>query len=690
MTPAAVLAENAARAAALAAQWDAYCPLTGAGSPLPRVAVRWDADTPLWLPESMLADPDIGDGLAWAVRTGRPLSDLLALNPAPVGPEAEDDPWTLFCRVRIRHDYEFWCASCVRIEDKDGGVVPFVLNPAQRFSLLARETQRLAGQPIRNIEHKGRQYGSTTDKGLYAGVWLPLVVEGAGNVYLISLQQGAAAKIVRRLTLTSTHYPAWAGSFTLGAVAGAPNSREIAESRSLVSIASVNNPQGPSGDTTRYAVISEAGKMANSQVQNADALLTNVMSTVPMRAGSCVLVESTSEAVGKWYRQEWEKAIRGESAFTPTFVSWTLDPGCLAPLDMDDPLAWIAGWDDYLVALFEAHGCTLEQVRWYEQKRREYPEPWMMMQEFPTTSAEGFQTGGRRRFSPAYVLTARKTVTAPYHTGRILGDAPSGPMALAALRFEPDPRGELSVWRKPDDTYMGFLKPAATHRYTDAFALAMDIGGVWEGADYTVITVLDRRPTAHGAPPEIVAEWRGHLDQDLAAWDAARLAQWYGGGRLAVEVNSLREDMGDPDDGLEPDHSQTVLDQIVGVYPNLYRRVVVDRQSNEPVEKIGWHTNKATKPRAVDLLNRALREAHEDGGGYVERADGACDELDSYLVLDNGTMAAAPGKKDDRVVTRAILMALHAEMPPCRVLALADEARSRQGVADMARRAAMV
>jgi hypothetical protein len=680
VTPSTIIAENTKRAALLRAQWDSYDPVRGTEGVIPRVSIPWDEDGPRLLPVAMLDDPHVGAALRHCWAEGENVVDYCRRKGVRVR--------SIEAR-RIVYDYEFWCAACVKIEDKSGALVQFRLKPAQRHSLTAREAQRLAGEPIRNIEHKGRQYGSTTDKGLYE-LWLARVVYGEGNAYLISLQQGAAAKIMRRLTIAAEKHPPWAGTVTLRGVPNAPSSREITETTSLLSIASVNNPQGPSGDTTRYALISEAGKMGSTDAQSAERLITNVMSTVPLRPGTCVMVESTAEPVGRWYRQEWEKAKNGQSGFVPTFVSWTLDPDCWAELRGFDIAEWISSWDADLAALWYEHGCVLEQVRWYAEKRREYPEPWMMKQEFPTTSAEGWQYGERRRFSPVIVTAARKTCIQPVKRGRLVSDALTGPGALSNIRWEDDPRGEVSIWRGPDDDYGGLLDTQGS-RYTDGFAAAMDIGGVWEGADYTAVSVLDRRPIVFGGSPEIVAEWHGHLDSDLAAWEAARLAHWYHAALLAVEVNSLKEDQGDEADGLEPEHSLTVLDQIARVQGvNLYRRNAgFDRVTGAPRLVYGWHTNSKTKPLAVDLLNRALREGCEatatgEGGGYVERCLAACDELDTYLVLDNGAMAAAPGRKDDRVVTRAILMALHNELPPCQAVRLEDEQAARKAVAQTA------
>lgn len=691
MTPEQILSANAPRAALLRAQWDAYDPVRGIGSPVARVAFRWrdagdsaDDGRELFIPEAMLDDPDAGAALRWCVDREQSAEAYYAAQGAPFG----DAAWAWFCRLRLQYDYEYWCATCARVEDKrTKTLVPFTLTPPQRASFAAREQQRQAGRPVRQIELKHRQYGSSTEKQAYL-FWLQNVVTDGRHAWLLSLSNGGAAEIARRFEIIAEHLPSWAGAVTMEGVRGSTTTRRVAESGSLVGIASSNNPQGPSGYTAHLVLISEAGKMGSTDVQSAERLITNVTSTVPREPDTCILVESTAEAVGRWFRLEVEAAQRGDSAYAFHFTTWTTDPTCWTPLERAECVhragsveKWVAGLDGLHLALFTEHGATLEQVAWYVDAEAEKPAPWMMQQENPTTPEEAFQYGERRRFLPPHVATARKANRDPRLVGRLVADSLTGPGALRGIRFVPDPRGELSIWRLPSDDYNGFLQPSSSHYYSHAFAAAMDIGGTWEHADYTDIPILDRRPTAHGAPPEVVAEWHGHLDQDLAAWEAARLAMFYGRALLAVEVNSLREDMGDEADGLEPEHSLTVLDQIAHAYPNLYRRKQLDRVTRQWTERLGWHTNRESKPRAVDLLNRALREGHEDGGGYVEPSANACDEMDTYLVTDKGKLQAAPGKKDDAVMTRAILMALHEELPPCAVVAKASEAADRAAMA---------
>ena len=111
-----IIAENTRRKQA---QLTAYDPVTGQGCSGQRTHVGDE-----WLPASLLAE--------WP--------DYAAL------------PSEKRRRARVRHDFEYWAATCVTIKDKlTGQNIGLRLNAPQRRLLAVMETQRLAGKPIRVI-----------------------------------------------------------------------------------------------------------------------------------------------------------------------------------------------------------------------------------------------------------------------------------------------------------------------------------------------------------------------------------------------------------------------------------------------------------------------------------------------------------------------------------------------------------
>jgi hypothetical protein len=236
------------------------------------------------------------------------------------------------------------------------------------------------------------------------------------------------------------------------------------------------------------------------------------------------------------------------------------------------------------------------------------------------------------------VQSARKTCKEPKFIGNLYAKGEKGKDALREIRFEDEGQGHLRVWAKPNNPNPEFT---LRRRYC-AF---VDIGGRTDEADYSVVSVFDRYWMMYGGGPERVATWRGHLDQDLFAWVAARLAKWYDNALLAVEVNSLRYNKNEDTEG---QHYKTILNEISKVYRNLYTRSDPEKVKQGLPTRYGFHMNGSDKDMIITTLNGALRDE-----SYVERDYIAADEMDAFEFKENGKMGAKEGMHDDVLVTTA-------------------------------------
>ena len=127
----AIRTENNLRKSALISDYD---PITGKGCYGKRKAVSIQGKT-LYLPITMLNENHISQYT--------PREDVES--------------------IRIRYDFEFWCARCVTIKDKTSARnINFTLNAPQRRVLALLEDMRTAGKPIRLIMLKARQWGGST------------------------------------------------------------------------------------------------------------------------------------------------------------------------------------------------------------------------------------------------------------------------------------------------------------------------------------------------------------------------------------------------------------------------------------------------------------------------------------------------------------------------------------------------
>jgi hypothetical protein len=604
-----------------------YNPYIGIGSPVDRFSLRYGQAT-IYLPVEMKRESFVRELIEKGVEG--------VMKEQEVSKQTVDE---LFISIRVRYDYEYWCATCVKIEDADTNeMVPLLLTLPQRLSLQDREAQRLRGKWVRQIELKHRQYGSSTEKNAYI-FWRQNVCTKGMNVYLCSLDKSGATEIVRRYENIIKYYPRELGRFGLKRYKMSGSTFIVEGSNSTLNIGSAENPNAPSGRTVQAVLISEAGKMASTEAKGANKLITNMVSMVRLSPETYILVESTAEQVGVWFRKQVYKAEAGTSAFQLTFIKWTSDERCSLQLHEDEWEAFVRTWGEYEWKLWREHDCTIQQIYWYKEKESAYDQAWEMRQENPTTIDEAFAGAGKKVYSPDMIKIAQKTVRDPDYIGDIVGDANIGSRALDNIQFESDSAGLLQIWRHPKA--YPTPKPVANR-----YCIYVDIGGTTKDADWSVIKVVDRAPMLEGGYTEVAGVWRGHVDPELLAWKAGQIGKFFRVheeySKLAIEVNSLYS-RGNTTDGI---HYLTVINQLAGKYPNLYIR---DNEENikTQVSKYGFHMTARSKDMLVSSLKTAWRPLE---GGYVERSQNAVDEAKFFEIKEDGKMGAIQGEHDDELI----------------------------------------
>ena len=116
-------------------------------------------------------------------------------------------------KLRCRHDFEFWAATCVTIKDKvTGRDIPFRLNRPQRKVLGVMERQRRAGVPIRIILLKARQWGGATLIQLYMA-WIQTVLTRNCHSLICAHAKDTSSTIRGMYSKLLRNYPAdfWEG-----------------------------------------------------------------------------------------------------------------------------------------------------------------------------------------------------------------------------------------------------------------------------------------------------------------------------------------------------------------------------------------------------------------------------------------------------------------------------------------------
>ena len=641
-----IIAENQRR---LDAMYSPYDPITGVGSPIKRFPLKIFLSVTYWLPMSMKSEPAIEQSLKFPCALdyiahtfgGKDLSVKI------------NDFHESIENLRFKHDFEFWAFKTIKIEDKlNLQLIPFKLRKAQHKLLVSFEKQREEEIPIRTIVAKARQWGGSTLTQIYM-FWVQQVHKHNWHSAVIAHLDDAAKNIRGMYTTAAKHYPASIGKITLAPYEGSTKNRICVETGGVIGVGSVQNPDQFHSYNYALVHLSEAGYFGETAKKSAMALIQAIRPSVPNVPLSMIIIESTANGRGNFFHNEWVAATTGKSIYDLIFVAWWEIDLYQRPIkDYGEFIAKIEHHEkhEYFMNLW-LKGATLEGINWYMTfQESEHMSDLQMWRQYPSDATESFSSTGRRVFNPMVLRMAEKNCIEPTFKGQLFAKDRKGRDAFVDLQFNDTGDGELWIWDMPEKT------PMISNRYV----LAADIGGKSADADWSVIRVLDRSYIMDGGTPEMVATWRGHLDQDLFAWVCAQLAYFYNKGLLVIESNSLRKDLADS----EGDHFLTVLDEISEFYSNLYMRTSPEKIKEGAPIQWGFHTNIHTKPLVINALNAALRDET-----YIERDIRVINECDSFENKPDGTMGSVDGTNDDLVMATAIdIWTSDSQMSPPKII----------------------
>lgn len=569
-----------------------------------------------------------------------------------------------FVRVRIRYDFCFWAAMFVYIKNKGGGDdVLFKLTRPQRRFVARLEELRLAGKPIRIILLKARQWGGSTVSQLYMA-WLMLVHKVGLNSLIIAHQGTATDEIKDMFDRMIKRYPVGL-LYELGASYDNNEPKMVAVGKSgaifrvpqrncKVKLGTAERPDSCRGGDYNLVHCSEVGIWKKTDGKSPEDIVRSACSGILLEPYTMIVYESTANGTGNFFQREYDAAKRGQSQFEAMFVSWFDIEKYSMPID--DLVAFAIHLYEnrnnenenstreesgrYLWWLWNM-GATLEGINWYIKERAKYNDHGQMASEYPSDDIEAFVHSGARVFDKYKVEALRPACRPPRYIGDVYADADEGEDALRNIRFAEDHQGMLWIWALPEIDEQVEI--------ANRYLTIVDIGGRWKKADWSVIVVIDRLFMMDGGKPSVVAQWYGHIDMDRLAWKAAQIAAFYDNALLVIESNTAETK--DKNRNVDGDQSFYILNQIKGVYNNMYaRKQSEDDIINKVPRKYGFHTNVSTKPMIISTLVKVVREAM-----YVER-DVRC--LDEYITYEKvgSSFGAIPGKHDDLLMTRAIGM----------------------------------
>ncbi len=578
--------------------FEPYDPILGIGSCGDRVAVNYQGKL-YRLPKAMLDDSDYK-------------------------PRMKADGWK---RLRCRHDFEYWSATCAFIKSKRSNrCIPAVLNEGQRSVVEALEADRTTGKPIRAIVLKARQWGCSTLVQLYIA-WIQTCVRAGANAMICAHLKNTAATIRGMYTRLLANYPqeAWQGTTppALKNYEGSSDIKSIAGRDCTVMIGSCINPDAIRGSDISLAHLTEVAYWRNTPGVAPEDVAQAVFGTVNYDRGTMVVLESTANGIGNFFHREWLKT-KSSGHGHAIFVPWCELSSNFKDCEEDRDIVFKT-FDETERSLFDA-GLCFQQIYWRRCKRLEMDSEERFNAEFPLHDTDAFASNELNVFDSVQVEELRLGCDTPAERGGLAG---------TPLRFISEAKGRLSVWQHP--------AIGATYIVT------VDVGGRSAASDWSVVAVM-RAPRNTDELPEVVAQWRGHIDHDILAQKAIDIARYYNRALLVIESNTLEtENYGS---------NAFVLEEMARRYSNMYVRRSFDSTTGGSSKKLGFHTNRSTKPMLIGNLIAAVRCR-----SYIEHDSEACNELLTYRRFPNGSYGAEPPMHDDILMTRAIaLFVLNTEM----------------------------
>ena len=498
-----------------------------------------------------------------------------------------------------------------RIISKKGELVDFTQNYVQNRLDEIREQLKREGKPIWLLVLKARQEGVSVK--VMADWVADCVNPNLKNVVatLVSHEGEATKRLFRKARINIDHAK-------IPIVTKTDNTREIEfpKTNSWFYILTAGSKAGGRGDTIGRLHLSEVAHYKDQTI------LTGLFQAVPVDGE--VIAETTANGFGEWFQQEWEKAEKGESKFTPVFFSWAENP----EYRINNTILTREECTEEEKLLMDSYRLDVPQIAWRREKMKEFTSKELFYQEYPLTPDEAFIHSG----TPAFDSLALKTYKIiPPKIGML---ADKGDRVV----FEESESGWWRVWSSPEpgQQYYGFLDPAEGKDETD--------GG---DPDYSGIEVYDQNLVQ-------VAELQKRITPSESARQLALAGRYFNEAFLGWELNNAG-------------HAVSVAME------ELYSKSRMYRQENG---ELGWRTTEKTRKIMIDGLSEMIPEHDIEIKSKWTVSEGL-----SFVLNSNGKYEAHKGAHDDLVISSAGIVQLYKSKPVKQMSAIKQALRNQKRVA---------
>lgn len=298
---------------------------------------------------------------------------------------------------RLRSDFAFYAPRCLEILNKQGELVPFVLNRAQAYIHQRLEDQRRRTGKVRALVLKGRQQGASTYIG--GRFYHRSSGEFGKRVQILTHEQAATDNLFRMTQRFHKHCPQSIRPSTSNS-----NAKELVFDKldTRYSIATAGAQATGRSATAQYFHGSEVAFWPNA-VEH----MAGIGQIVPNTEGTEVILESTANGIGNLFHAMSMNAMRGRGDYELIFVPWFWEGGYQAPLGEDFRL------DEPEQEYQQQFALSDEQMLWRRKKITDdfAGDEALFNQEYPATVEMAFQAAASNALiHPSLVVAARKRV----------------------------------------------------------------------------------------------------------------------------------------------------------------------------------------------------------------------------------------------------------------------------------------
>ncbi|SDN46785.1 terminase large subunit domain-containing protein [Acetanaerobacterium elongatum] len=494
---------------------------------------------------------------------------------------------------RIMNSPVLYIENFMKVVDKNGKLIPFVLNPQQK--------ELIKGMDKYNIILKSRQLGITTLSCAYS-IYLACTNSNT-TCLLVSYSIDSATSIFEKLKQLYNDLPK---SLSVELIAN--NKKELKfVNGSRIICATCGSKDVARGLTIRFAHLSEIGFMKDTVDKQ---LLAIEQALTP---NGRIILESTANGLN-YFSELWNKAERKESLYKPFFFSWIDDKVmfkdeyemfCRKYTALHTKLPALEELNEAELALHN-QGASIEQIVWRRLKIANSSES-SFAQEFPSNPIEAFVSTGCNIFSSKLIHERLNYVdeNTPLK---------NKPINLPNCLIQWFNRG-LSLWDAPKQGIKYYI--------------GVDTGeGL--GQDYSAFQVI----TQDG---EQVAEFKSNQIKPFQYAElVSAIGIYFNRALLVIEKASA---------------GHTVVDKLKNdyQYTNMYKYKEYDARGKAK-KKVGFITNGKTKP----IMINDFVELFETNQICIKSKD-LLSEM-KLFAFKNGKMEAITGNHDDLVMSFAMAL----------------------------------